>query len=294
MATYNGERYLVEQIDSILNQKNVEVNLQVRDDGSSDSTMDILEHYSRKGLIQFYQGMNLGPARSFMQLLRDSSDAADYYAFADQDDFWLTDKMKVACQYLMQVDSSTPALYFCQTKLVDENLKPFEKQIEINPKMTFGESLVYEFIGGCTMVMNKQLRNAINSYNPSYLPMHDVWIYSVALAIGAKVFFDKTPHMLYRQHGRNVIGQGYSRMHEWKQRMHRLCNSEHSRSRRAKEIMKGYEHLLSSENKCLLQNFIKGKSNLLTRLSLMKNEQLLSSNLSTNYNFKLALLLNTY
>ena len=83
--------------------------------------------------------------------------------------------------------------------MTDATLKP-TGIIEIEPLLTFGESLVYEFIPGCTMVFNRKLRDIVNRYSPAYLPMHDVWIYSVALAVGAKIYFDKSPHILYRHH----------------------------------------------------------------------------------------------
>ena len=144
MATYNGEKYLREQVDSIIGQHNININLIVRDDGSTDSTINILSEYEEKGLLTYTKGANLGPARSFMELLK-FSPISDYYAFSDQDDIWLPDKIKTAVD-MMKEDEEKPALYFCQTQLVDENLKKMENVV-INPKLTFGESLIYHFIG---------------------------------------------------------------------------------------------------------------------------------------------------
>ncbi|MDO4161360.1 MAG: glycosyltransferase family 2 protein, partial [Prevotellaceae bacterium] len=278
MSTYNGERYIEEQIESILSQENVDCKLLVRDDGSTDKTTEILDSYQNKNMLTWYTGNNLGPARSFMQLLFDS-DEAEYYAFSDQDDYWKPEKLKVAVDSLCNYED-IPALYFCQTQLTDAQLNPIES-VKINPLLTFGESLVYEFIGGCTIVMNRKLRDILIEYNPSYLPMHDVWVYSVALAVGAKIVFDKTPHILYRQHGTNTIGQGHSAIHEWKRRWKRFYSNEHSRYRRALEIRNGYSIHITTENKNILDSFISGHDNLFRRMKLLFDNRLECANINT-------------
>ena len=85
MSTYNGEMFIREQIDSILNSKDVELQLLVRDDGSSDQTIPILKSYQTKKKLSFYQGHNVRPAKSFMELLCKAPNSK-YYAFSDQDD----------------------------------------------------------------------------------------------------------------------------------------------------------------------------------------------------------------
>ena len=291
MSTYNGERYIREQIDSILAQDKVSVELLVRDDGSVDNTLRLLDEYQEKGSLRYYVGENLGPAFSFLALLRDSDDA-DYYAFADQDDFWQREKLAVAVDMLEKAGDA-PALYFSRTQMTDAELRP-TGIVEINPLVTFGESLVYEFIPGCTMVMNRALRDIVNSYIPSYIPMHDVWVYSVALAVGAKVFFDKTPHILYRQHGSNTIGQGYSVWHEWHRRYKRLTNAEHSRYRRACEIEKGFGKLMPLHEYAVLHDFISSKHSFLKRLKLCFDSRLDCAKGSTKFLFDIAVLLNIY
>ncbi|MCD8290115.1 MAG: glycosyltransferase, partial [Prevotella sp.] len=278
MSTYNGEKYLREQLNSILAQDEVCCKILVRDDGSSDSTVNILNDYQEKGLLTWYRGKNMGPAKSFMQLLYDADDA-DFFAFSDQDDYWKPEKLKVAVESLKGY-TQKPAFYFSQTQLADKDLNPIES-VKINPLLTFGESLVYEFCGGCTIVMNRELRNILKTYSPCYIPMHDVWAYSVALAIGAKVVFDKTPQILYRQHGDNTIGQGNSDLHEWKRRMRRLIGKEHSRWRRACEIKKGFYELMPIENKEIVDMFVNGKKRLLNRIRLLYAKQFECSNKHT-------------
>ena len=292
LSSFNGEAYLEEQLGSIVAQKDVQTNILVRDDGSSDHTCDILDQWQQKANLSWYRGENIGPARSFMDLLRQAGDSC-YYAFSDQDDYWLSDKLKVAVDKL-ELYEKRPALYFCQTELVDKNLNRVNSVI-IHPRLSFGEALVYQFVGGCTMVMNRALRNIILRYNPQYLSMHDVWIYDVAQAIGAHVVFDHIPHILYRQHGGNVIGQSTSVMTEWKHRTGRLVKRDlHSRSKVAQEIYKGYFDMMPEENKCILTDFIEAKTHLKQRLNLLRDRRFRCGDRETYHNFRMAVLMNIY
>lgn len=110
MSTYNGEKYLKEQIDSILSQEGVDVRLYIRDDGSSDRTTDILASYQEHKNVKIEKGNNLGFAKSFLTAL-DECDEADYYAFSDQDDVWEKDKLSTAIEILEEESQSTPLLY---------------------------------------------------------------------------------------------------------------------------------------------------------------------------------------
>ena len=292
MSTYNGERYLEEQLASIVAQEVVTPRIFVRDDGSTDHTCQILETWKQKTDLDWYQGDNVGPAKSFMALLSDAGEA-DLYAFSDQDDIWQPEKMRVALEMIGQFHD-VPALYFCQTQLVDQDLNPIDSVI-INPLLTFGEALVYQFVGGCTMVMNRPLRDILCLYTPDYLNMHDIWIYDVAQAIGAKIVFDPIPHILYRQHGDNVIGQTTSTKAPWKDRFHRLSNHNlYPRSRQAQEIFNGFHDKMPEEHLVILNDFIAGRTHLLKRLKLMTDHRFLCADKGIYRNFQLAALLNIY
>ena len=106
MSSYNGEQYIKEQIDSILNQKGkFNIDIYVRDDGSFDNTIHILEDYQKKGLIKFCGGENIGPAKSFLTLLA-LADGYDFYAFADQDDIWFENKIESAILKIEKIPQS--------------------------------------------------------------------------------------------------------------------------------------------------------------------------------------------
>ena len=181
MSSYNGERYIEEQIESLLSQKNCSIQIFVRDDGSKDLTTKILDEYKKNGTLEWFSGTNLRPARSFWNLIMSAPDS-DFYALCDQDDYWQPDKLSAAVDMLKDYDK-IPTLYFSQTTLVDSNLSPIKTPV-IHPKCTIGEALIAHYATGCTFVFNKKLMEKLRSYTPEYLSMHDNWIYRVCLTVG--------------------------------------------------------------------------------------------------------------
>lgn len=291
MATYNGEKYLEEQLRSIVEQQDVELTIWVRDDGSVDSTHRILNAWKSRGFLDWYTGPSLGPAYSFLELLQTAPDA-DFYAFSDQDDYWLPEKLRTAISYLNAAhDKGENCLYFCQTQLVDKNLRLLPTP-RLNLKQTFAESLIYQFVGGNTMVLNHNLRLILNSYKAEYVCMHDVWVYDVAMAIKAYVYFDKSSYIFYRQHGNNVTGNGHGAWIEWKRRFKRLIQKrEHSRYRTACEIRKGFHSLIDRENMILLCKVTNYRNSILSWWKLFIDPAFKCGDKKTNIYFRLAVLL---
>lgn len=248
LSTYNGEKYIGEQLRSLYSQEGVEVSLLVRDDGSSDGTCALLEKEQTAGRLTWYTGENLKPAFSFWNLLQQAP-ASPYYAFCDQDDVWDNDKL-VSAVRMLSAAGDAPALYFCQTRLVDAALNEI-KSVKISPLLTYGEALSYNFVTGCTMVMNTAMRDVLLRYTPAFIRMHDIWVYDVAQAISARIFFDPQPHISYRQHGGNAVGQANSFASVWKARIARLRRNERIRSRLAGELLKGYADVMPPEHLAL-------------------------------------------
>ena len=211
MSTYNGEKYIREQIDSILAQEGCSITLLVRDDGSTDSTVSILETYKAEGKLDWYTGRNLGPAKSFLDLLMHSG-TADYYAFSDQDDIWDPDKLAIAADCLQDIPG--PAFYCSNSRLVDGNGEYLGRLCDKRavPEVRHLKSLLTSLCGvggvvGCTMVMNHPLVQTVRNCGvPSNVIMHDVLMRQICHCIGGTILFDGRPHMGYRQHGANVIG----------------------------------------------------------------------------------------
>lgn len=162
MSTYNGEKYLKEQIDSILSQEGVDVRLYIRDDGSSDRTTDILASYQEHKNVKIEKGNNLGFAKSFLTAL-DECDEADYYAFSDQDDVWEKDKLSTAIEILEEESQSTPLLYCSALQRVDENLNPLHVQSYHGLRINLPSMLTRGRLAGCTFVFNNTLRNLVKN-----------------------------------------------------------------------------------------------------------------------------------
>lgn len=292
MSTYNGAKYIEQQIESILKQDGCNVRLLVRDDGSNDNTCEILKKYSKKGQLTWYQGENIKPARSFFDLLVNAEEA-DFYAFADQDDYWMTDKLESACNKIGF--SNKPALYFSQTQLVDKHLSKIETPY-IHPLLTQGESLIYACASGCTMVFNKALKNLLISHLPQSMPMlHDFWTYISAQAIGARIIFDREPHILYRQHGDNAVGLGESAAEEWKQRIRRVfVQHGHERSCNARILLDTLYEEMTPNSQKRTKLFVDAKTSFPKRVRLLFDNSYKSGSLKNWILFKIAVLCNTY
>ena len=240
MSTYNGEKYLDEQIDSILAQDGVDVTLYIRDDGSSDGTAEIIKEYCKNNNVNFTQGENLGVGNSFMQLVYNVGEEYDYYAFADQDDIWLPEKIKMAADKMK--GNKLPFLYCSNQILIDKN----GIKIGIRHSKTIDSSYLQILSDneatGCTMVWNKALQRLISEKNrrPSRellkKRIHDVWV-AMAASVAGEIYYDESSFILYRQHENNVVGvRKGSLCKEWRKK---IKNKElrNGRSALAKEIL---------------------------------------------------------
>lgn len=206
MSTYNGERFVEEQIQSILAQLPPEGILMVRDDGSTDSTVRRIETFGDPR-IRLLQGDNLGFARSFLTLLVAAPTDAEMVMFSDQDDVWLPEKMERAWQHL-QTLAGQPALYCSAQMLVDEVLQPLQATPPWLREPSFSSALAENIVTGCTAALNQPALALLQRAGvPMGVHFHDWWLYLVVSAFGT-VVFDSQPTLLYRQHGANLIGHG--------------------------------------------------------------------------------------
>ena len=219
MSSFNGEKFLREQIDSILNQKGVDLDLFVSDDCSTDGTVEILKQYaeSHKNFSFQVNEKNKNFTYNFIDALfkfKDNDDY-DYYAFADQDDFWLDDKICAAIQKIKNIGNCT--LYSSNLKIVDgdlkykgDNMKPFSYNFR------HFDIICTNIVTGCTIVMDKAFKNLVTSVYPENIYLHDYYLALVAeYCKDAHFYFDIDPsHILYRQHGTNMIGQNKRTLRE--------------------------------------------------------------------------------
>jgi len=215
MSTYNGAKFIEAQIDSILTQDFQDLRLIVRDDGSTDGTPDILEHYRlsdpRVEIVRDGIG-NIGSARSFLSLLEIS--AADFFMFADQDDIWLQGKISSSLRKIEELSStytrSVPTLIFTDLIVCDENMNAMSNSLwrhqRLDPKICrdWRRLLAQNVVTGSTIIGNAAARRASLPFVLKEM-FHDHWV-AVNVARVGVVDYQTTATILYRQHSGNVEG----------------------------------------------------------------------------------------
>lgn len=209
MSTYNGQEHLQEQINSVLNQKtSCEVDILIRDDGSIDGTRSLLESYANDyENIKVKFGENVGCNASFFKLLQYATDH-DYYAFCDQDDVWLPDKLQIAYEKLSKNDESQPLLYASTSYLVKNDLKVFGETRKQRRPMSMLNTIIQNICPGHTQVMNQKMLELLKiNIDPSHIYVYDAWVTNVANLKGT-ILFDNTSHTYYRQYEGNQLGSG--------------------------------------------------------------------------------------
>lgn len=294
MSTYNGEKYIKRQIDSILAQKDVEINLLIRDDGSKDSTVSIIQEYSNKypAKVQVKLGSNIGYKRSFLTLIQ-SSGEYDYYAFADQDDYWMPDK-EISSILTMEEDSFEGAK-LAQVNLLatDENLEPLNPPpaFQLLTIKTHDQVYAGDFFQGCLMTWNKNAMKLLKSYVPKGAYSHDHWVGKVVYLLG-KVYFVNDKKICYTRHGDNT-SMTDDRMGGRLLRLKILFSgNEHVYDNMGNDLLKGYENILPKHDIKICNDFMNYKSNWLAKGRLLLNTKLSRPSLVGTLFFKLSLLLN--
>ena len=274
LSTYNGEKYLREQINSILEQEGVNLDLYIRDDGSSDNTVNIIKEYtlSHKN-VTGYKGSNLGVGNSFMGLLYRVPKQYDYYAFSDQDDYWLPNKLQKAVERICKNDE--PVLYASNQTVVDQDMKETGKRYISDPSIDYRQIVSSNMISGCTMVWNAQLCELLSEDNRKpgkellECRIHDVWVALAAAVIGT-IVYDPKSYILYRQHKDNVVGaSGISVISGWFEKM-KSGKTRKGRSRICNEIIKCFEDKITdSEVKKTLIRYGHYSETIKSRIELM-------------------------
>lgn len=245
MSTYNGERYLDEQIASVFGQQGVEIQLFVRDDGSQDCTLQILEKYGDS--IYLIKGNNVGVGNSFYSVLLEAGTSFDYYAFCDQDDIWLPSKLNRAIDAISHTEY--PVCYCSNQTLCDKDGKITGNRYSNPVETNYLKILNNNNVTGCTMVWNKRLQKLLT--DSSRLPsrellivrIHDVWVAMVASVVGG-IHYDFGSYIYYRQHEHNVVGvKKKPLISQWKLKIGNK-SIRNGRSKLAKEIIQKYGDLI--------------------------------------------------
>ena len=221
LCTYQGQRFLQEQLDSFAAQSYPNWELWVSDDGSTDGTHDILERAKGQlgDRISIHNGPQEGFCANFLSLACKADIQADYYAYSDQDDIWRADKLQRAVAKLSAVPHGTPAVYCSRTRVVDATDKPICRAPLFEKTPSFANALMQNIGGGNTMVFNEAARKLlITAGDKINVVTHDWWVYLLVSGCGGQVLYDVTPTVRYRQHDNNLVGMNSS----WRGRLKRI------------------------------------------------------------------------
>ena len=254
LSAYNGCAFLEEQLDSIRMQDWSEVSLLVRDDGSRDETVSMLEAYQKEhpGFeMKIIRGENRGVLGSFMALVEESDPEAAFYAFADQDDVWMPGKLSRGVKLLEE----TGKLFYAGSYIpTDDQMRPLREKADTR-KPGFGNALVENIAIGCTIVFGQEMKKLILAAPWQEAAIHDWWFYLVAEAFGG-IVFDEVPYLYYRQHGGNVIGSKGSFWAKWRSRFRRFSAWKADVMRQGRLLRNYYGASMPAENLALLEGFL--------------------------------------
>jgi glycosyltransferase involved in cell wall biosynthesis len=261
MASYNGARFLREQLDSIAKQTYRHWTVIISDDGSQDETLSIIWAYqlawgAEKLLLR--QGPRQGYSMNFLSMACDPDIRADLYAFSDQDDVWMPDKLQRAVDYFLpHISSRLPRAYGSRTLIVDVQLRHQGFSPAFRLPSSFRNALVQNIAGGNTQVFNHSAKQLLQTAGMQHVVSHDWWLYQLVNAAGGFFHFDQTPSVLYRQHDQSIIGSNgglmarmtrlrlvmNGRFKEWNTQNYRaLCNVQQLLTKDNREILEIFGH----------------------------------------------------
>lgn len=295
LSTYNGDKYLREQLDSVLEQQGVSVLITVRDDGSTDSTLDILEEYKQKGKLEYYSGTNIGYRKSFLNLAYTCKGTADYYAFCDQDDVWKVNKLREAVKKL-EKSTGRYKLYFSDLIVTDELLNKIDYKNYNRLNITLGSAMVRHNISGCTMVFNDELLEiAVKKELLNYeIGSHDAWLYKVCLSIGGTVIYDNNSYIYYRQHNHNVTGVKQGILKRVSNEIKGFTRNKNLIYKVAQVLYNEYASLMPNKNKRLLEDIVKYRTSIIATIKLIRNKDLRFGINLIDFRNKIMILLRNY
>lgn len=296
LGTYNGACYLHEQLDSYKKQSHTNWTLWTSDDGSNDNTVEIIKEFAHKvGNSQVHQisGPKKGFANNFLHLVCNPSLQADAFAYSDQDDVWMADKLERAALFLSSVPMDIPALYCSRTLYVDRNNHTLEPSQAYLRLPVFANALVQNIASGNTMVFNNAARALLIKAGPNAeIDLHDWLTYILITGAGGQVLFDQIPSVRYRQHSKNLIGMNIGirakigRIHMLFKGRFRDWNEMHVAA------LKKIPNVLTPKNKIIFEQFAKARqSKGFKRLAEFRKSGVYRQTISNNIAFFLAAIL---
>lgn len=287
LASYNGEKYLSQQIESILKQDESNWELWIRDDHSTDKTLEIIQSYVKldSRIHHLPSKENVGVVKSFFTLLKEVPKEYAYYMFCDQDDVWIPEKISLTLSKMKAVETSDklPTLIYSDLKVVNEDLHTIHNSMfdfqKVKPERNnLVELTVQNVVTGCTVMINQSLRCIFK--DGDHVLMHDQWLGMMAAAFG-RIDFVPEATILYRQHQSNQVGAQQSSWTFMLKKLFHLNKSVHLIQEgflQATSFFETFEVLLNDQQKAFLKDYgAMQQMNVKKRIHFIKKYQLKKS-----------------
>lgn len=291
IATYNGEKYLEEQLNSILNQTYTNWEVLIRDDGSNDKTLNILSKYLFDYPKNFFiindDLGNLGPCYNFLKLVEYST--SEYIFFCDQDDIWAENKLALFVESFEKAEKlyskEKPLLLHSNLSIINQNkdiISPsYTDFMKLNTvKQNKLEKLLVRNFPGCSMAINRALINKTLP-NPNNIMMHDLWFSLIACIFG-KIIYLNEPLVSYKIHDQNTIGIGKNRgktninilnfIKNFQKKKKDFYRDTTPRIKQAELLLQKYKNILPNSEKNILSMYvaIKNQNFFIKRFNLIR------------------------
>lgn len=290
LSTYNGHAYISQQLDSLINQKGVIINLFVRDDGSKDDTVAIIKSYSEKfNSVQIVEEPNVGATASFHRAARlalEKCERTDYYAFCDQDDIWLEDKLISGIETIAIESDDKPNLYFSNLMMMNNDGELLGMLIDDSlVSCCRYNALAAIYAYGCTCIFNRvALQKFCMLSKEDYYIYHDNWMYAICSFLGT-IKYDSESHIRYRQTGHNVSGEKKSGVKLWIHRINLLLF--HTEDKRiyesiARALINCFSDDLNKEDACFLELLCNYRKSIKSKIQLLFSRRMKTKDLQKN------------
>ena len=262
LGFYNGNKYIEEQINSILDQTFKNIDIFIFDDQSKEKIELKKIKINNNNIIKIIKRKkNVGYAKNFLLGLKEAGSKYDFYAFSDQDDIWEKDKIIRGINALNIKDFKFPKLYCSRTTYYNSDCSIEIGSSKIHSKKpTFANAILQNIAGGNTILMNKLARSLlIKTVNSERFISHDWWCYQIISGAGGEVIFDKNKTLKYRQHGHNLIGKNNG----FQDIKSRILEFALGKVKKWSDVnlnnLINYKYLLSKANIEVLENFLKAR-----------------------------------